>query len=395
MPRYRYQAFELGGAVQAGELDSPSLAAARSDLEARGWTVTSLELSTADGVVLSDDDFLEAGNAAAELSSGGLPLEAALLTLVNDLGDRKAATALREMGTRLERGESWQAVSASLGGRHPAPPLVATIVQTRLPPLELGRLLERAIEATRRGRELRRKTWMSLLYSGVLLICLVATILAFLFWFVPILSNLLLGFGTQVPEQTQLIINASDSLTSSRWSLVLWTAVGIFACVVTWRWIGDVNRARLLRAIPIFGAAQRNASLATFCRLLGVSVEYRLPLTAALQIAGTGCEDAELADGCRRMVDEVQAGGSLAAAIRPRVEFPDTLGAICRQAEHPAVFADSLQSLGDLFESSCRNRTRIIAVVVEPVMFVVIATSLIFLVSTVSLPLIRLLNDLS
>jgi type II secretory pathway component PulF len=396
MPRFRYRALELDGTARAAELEAPSLDAARKELEGRGWTVESIELADADGTLLSDDDFLDVGGTVAELSTGGLPLESALLAMADSTPRGTTARALRDLGTRLQRGESWASVSASLGtAGSRVPPLLSAVVQSGLPPRELGTLLDRAVETTRRGNEVRRRVWMALMYSGVLLICLIATLLAFIFMFVPTMRDFFRGFGTEIPPHTQVFIDISDTIISSKISLVLWTAVGIGMCIGVARWMGAANRARLVRAIPVFGAAQRNASLATFCRLLGLSIEHHLPMTSALEIAGAGCGDAELSEGSRRMAADVQSGASLSAAVRPRGEFPENLVTACRHTDRPDVFAESLQSLGEAFESDSLTRTRMISVVVEPVMFVVIATTMIFVITTVTLPLIRLLNDLS
>lgn len=380
MPRFRYKAIDRDGREVSAEVDADSQQAAREKLLSNGLEIISIE--SVDGTPAPK---------TTSTTSTPLPLESGFRALSEEMPAGQMRTAMTDVSQRIEHGETLDAILAS--GNVPTP--LDQLMRAGLASNRLGETLEDWLRYARQGTDLRRRIWIGLAYSFLLLGAIVLTGLVLLVLVVPDLGTIFYDFGTELPKLTSWLISASNVLVNHGAVIAGGCIVGIGLLFTIWKSTNRATRARLLRYIPVVGGAYRNASLSAFCHLLAILVEHRVAMPAALTAAGTASGDAELEQGSRHIASAVARGESLPMAARSRLEFPPRMSAIFRWSKREAAFPQALHAAGLAYAAQSRVRARLIGLIVEPIVIIVVALLVAVAIIVLLWPLITLISDLT
>lgn len=421
MPRFRYQAINETREKVSGHLDAETRAAAIAQLESTGLTNVTIEgkvdssfdpaiyeavesveqvqpnapAAQTPQVAWTDREIRTYGDTFTNLTEAGLPLESGLRALAEEIPSRRSATALREISNRLERGEELAKIVQS--DSHPdVPSPLQELLKSGLETHKLARIFSNYLKYSRQAAELQRRIWTGLLYSLILLVVLAVIVTTFMVLLVPEFKEIFEGFDTELPNTTILIIDFSDFLVKY-WAVILivLTLLGLGARLYFWIRPARMFRARVVQSMPLVGVASRNASLATFCRLLSTLIEARVPLDLAVRVAGAGTQNPLLEESCQNIAETVRRGVSLHDAAKRQLIIPLPILNLFRHADRPIVFQDALRASGDAFEGESSIRAGLIPMVIEPLVLCGIGFVMTMAIAGSILPLIKLLNDLS
>jgi type II secretory pathway component PulF len=327
-------------------------------------------------------------------SAAGLPLEAGLRALSEEMPRGPMSRALARIGDRLARGEPLQRVLEDT--REPAPLLLRELLRCGLATGKVAEVLAAWLNDTRRAGEVRRRIVGGLAYPAVLFGFMVAILTALMLWVIPELGRLTQGFNTELPSMTVFVLKLSAGLRMYGLWILLGLAVAVLAVVFWPRFTGNPSAYRqLLHAVPVIGTAFRFAAVSTFCRLLAELVQHRVPLPAAIRAAGDGARDAVLELRCRMLADRLEQGMPLNEAATAVPQFPAQLAYAFRVADSPASFVEVLRGTAEMYEGQARVRAGLVPLIAEPVVIAGIAVTFILLVVAMFLPLIKLITSLT
>jgi type IV pilus assembly protein PilC len=131
-------------------------------------------------------------------------------------------------------------------------------------------------------------------------------------------------------------------------------------------------------------------------------IENHVPLPEALRLAGRGAADAELGDAAMYLADVVESGRSLRGNEHACQRFPQTFVQLLLQIEGQKPMASAVKSLSEacassaqMFECEARVVSVRIAAISQPLIVVFTGGLVGYLVISLFMPLIRLLNMLS
>lgn len=327
-------------------------------------------------------------------SAAGLPLDAGLRALSEEMPRGRMSRALLAISDRMSRGEPLQKVLEDQ--RVPAPLLLRELLQAGLSAGNVAEVLVAWLNDVRRTGELRRRILGGLAYPAVLVGFLLLIVTAVLLWVIPELGRVLRGFNTELPSITILALNVSFGLRAYGLWILLALAVAVLA-VVYWPQVTGKppGRRRWLHAVPVIGTAFRLASLATFCRLLAELVQRRVPLPAALRAAADGARDAHLEARCRVLAERLERGETAHQVAATAPALPPQLAYAFRVAESPASFVEVLRGTAEMYEGQARVRAGLVPLVAEPVVISGIAITMVLLVIAMFLPLLKLITSLT
>ena len=227
------------------------------------------------------------------------------------------------MADGLERGESLDQAMVGVASRFP-PPLRGLMVAGARSG-KLADVLGQYVRYANLGGELRRRFWMAVAYPD-----LPARRAGG-----PVRLPLLLGrrgvrvrpeglrrraaggHGTPLPDGRGDAGRAGLQVVDDGRPSSPRSATSCFAC----RW-GPAERRMLVSSIPMFGPLLRWTSLAEFCHLAGLLVEAEMPLPEALELAGRGVGDAELARAGETLRASVEEGRTAVRVPRRLAPMP-------------------------------------------------------------------------
>ncbi len=338
---------------------------------------------------LSSDEVAELTQNLSVLAEQGLPLSGGLAALAAEMPRGRLRRVLVDMSDRLERGQSLEDVIAAQGDRLPAH--VRGLVLAGVRSGRLGDTLEQYVDHQNLAGEMRRRIWSALAYP-LLLFAFALLLTVFLgAVVVPQFEAIYEDFEMELPLATTVVIEASHGI---EW-LVCGALVGVLVLWIVSRMTlsGPLQR-RLVCRIPLVGPLWRYGALARFSHLAALLLESGIPWPVTLRWAAGASGDVDLADACHTIAREIESGRPLSASQTCQTRMPAGLGQILCWGEAQNSLPEALRTAGEMFEGRARTQTAFV-VVVAPVIAIVATIGLVgFLVVSLFMPLIRLIETL-
>jgi type II secretory pathway component PulF len=141
------------------------------------------------------------------------------------------------------------------------------------------------------------------------------------------------------------------------------------------------DRFRLL--IPGYGRVVRHRYYAQFARTMGTLMENGIPLLRSLELVSEIVDnryiEIKLAEVRRVVID----GATLSAALGPQKLFPELFTDMMAVGEQTGHFSETMQTIADVYERELDRTTAIVSQLIPPVIIVIIATVVGFVVYSI------------
>lgn len=395
MPVFHYQATDDSGRVSSGEINAENAAAAREQLFSHGLTVTSLqEIASATTAIsampLSATEQSQLVQQVSDLVTAQVPLSIGLRALSEEVPTARLRQVLMGMSDDLEAGVSIEQVferwSASL------PTFLTGMIRASSRAGALGAGLNQFAVFTKHRAQARRNLLVALLYPVVL--GLVSALLAVLLlgYIVPKFKSIFEGFGMELPGVTAVLLGMSD-LVVRGWFVLLLIPVLMFLGLRAL--MQNAGVMQILYYVPFYGPMLRYRGLSEFALLLEMMIRNGVRLPEALQLAGDGVCDANIAEGAFRLVPLVKQGLSLADAVSSLPNFNREFVYVVSVGRGESEMCESLRMSSERFNALSSLRLRFFGLAMEPLMVTGLGCAVGFVVIALFMPLVKLLNDLS
>jgi len=339
---------------------------------------------------LTTDQAVELSARVAELSQSGLPLPAGLRALGEELPGRRVRRALGELADRMEAGQPLDRAVEALGDRFPA--CVGGLIVAGVRSGRLGEVLEEFVELKRDHRELVREVWTRLAYPIVLLAMLGGLFLFLHYCLIGEFVELLKAFDVELPLATRTLIAGSGV---GLWILQIGAVLLVAAFALSWLMPSVAWVPRVVYAVPLIGPLWRWSRLKQFSAMLAVLLRQKVPLPEALRLTADGVGEANLAAGCRRAAEQVEAGRPLSDALASHRAFPPSIIPLIEWGGQTSAMDDALDAAAKLFAGRVQSQSGLMKNVVLPLTFLVVVGFLSFLVVAMMTPMVLFIRTLS
>jgi type IV pilus assembly protein PilC len=264
----------------------------------------------------------------------------------------------------------------------------------------LGPALEELLAYQRMAREAVGNVWSGVAYPLVVLGLALLLLTVVPLTIVPEFKRIFAEFGTDLPVATQAVVMISDTMVwliigPGRWIvLAVFLAGGLMLALPPL--LGSPGGLRVVsQALPLVGVLGQWLGAAAWCRLLAVLVDHGVPLAEALRLAGEGVRDAGLRELSRQFSAGVERGESLADLLAAAPRLPASLVPLVRWGEKTHTLGDALRSAADLFLERIRLRSMLLRSISPPLVFILVAAVVGFVVMSLFLPLLSLIQGLA
>jgi type II secretory pathway component PulF len=264
------------------------------------------------------------------------------------------------------------------------PPLYVNLVAAGEASGALPEILLRLVKHLMQAKDLRDRVQQALIYP--LFLAGVGSILITIFitYMVPQLTAFMSQNGGALPLPTRILMQFHHAITGYWWVgviIAIATGVGFRAFMRTDE--GRIAWDRFRLRIPGYGRIIRHRYYAQFSRTLGTLLENGVPLLRALdlvaEIAGNRYLETKLAEVRRAVID----GATLSAALGVQHLFPDLFTDMMAVGEQTGHFAETMQTIADVYERELDRTVAIVSQLIPPVIIVLIATVVGFVVYSI------------
>ncbi|MFO0011520.1 MAG: type II secretion system F family protein [Planctomycetota bacterium] len=400
MPDFAYIARDLNGKSVVGTIAAASVRDAATQLGSKSLFPISIKVDKTKQVRstgrVSGTQMAAFYGQLASLLRSGVPLLKALSVLSNQSGSSKVLrNAISEIKSRVEEGEALPEAMA----RYPRIFNDMAVNMTRAG--SEGGFLEDALERVagfvEQQEELKGKTLGALAYPVFVMAVGLIVVTVLLIFFVPQFEGIfknLRGKGG-LPVATELLLTISRTV-QNYWWIVLGVVAAIIIVLKKYLDTAEGKRnADLIRIkTPLIGNVFLNLAVARFCRVLGTLLKNGVPILKSLDISRAAAGNTILSDAIASASTEITAGARLAKQLEKSGHFPPTVVEMISVAEESNTLDTVLVNVSDNLERTTFRRLETVIRLVEPVMLLILAGLVMFVVLALMLPVMNMSNSL-
>src|SRR5207249_2544644 len=398
MPQFAYRARNAQGGLVEGVLDCADRAIAIRQIELQQCVPIRIDVVGAEPKIASRDvagptparqslkiphgQLLVFTEQLAHLLQAGMTLDEGLSILEKRLKQPRVQQVTHALHQALIDGRSFSQALSEFPRIFP--PLYTNMVAAGEASGALPQILVRLVKHLMQAKDLRDRVQQALIYPAFLALAGAILITVFITFMVPQLTGFMSETGGTLPLPTRILVHLHHAITGYWWVgalLAVGVIIGFRAFVrsdegrIAW------DRFRLL--IPGYGRITRHRHYAQFSRTLGTLMENGIPLLRALdlvtEIADNRFLERKLVEVRRAVID----GATLSAALQEQRLFPDLLTDMMAVGEQTGHFAETMQTIADVYERELDRTVAVISQLIPPVIIVVIAVLVGFVVYSI------------
>jgi general secretion pathway protein F len=325
----------------------------------------------------------------ATLLHAGIPLAEAMGALSEQSDNKKFQMILAGIRQKVNEGGSF--ADAMTENPKVFPELYTNMVRSGETAGNLDAVLARLAEFLDAQIELRNKVSSAMAYP-ILMMIVGSLVLGFLMTVVvPPIAGIFADSGKALPWNTQLLVLIAD-IAGGYWWAVL-PALTLMVLLVR-RWVrkpkGRAFTDRLKLRLWLVGKLVRFIAVARFSRTLATMLASGVPVLTALDIVKRVLNNTVLEKVVEDARVAIREGESIAATLKKSGEFPSMMCHMVAVGERSGQLEAMLENVAGAYERDVATEVGKLTSILAPIMIVVMAVGVGFIVFSILMPIIEM-----
>ena len=403
MPRFKYQAMTKAGTVVNGSLEAENQNDLISKLRVNGYYAMDITLDVAKEkrkipfisfmrrVKGSEVEFFS--YQLSTMVNAGIRLPRALAVATEQITNPIFRDAVDKVRDDVEHGsEFYNALSQH---KNIFSDLYVNIVKAGETGGVLGLVLARLAEFSEKQRKLKTAVISALFYPIILMTLgiIIGTVL--MLFVIPRLSGMFAEMGAALPMPTRILMGVTGAIKKPWLMSIIIAVIGISIFAIR-RYSKTVSGKRNLDKfklkLPLAGSIFRISAMTRFARTLGTLLDNGVLILPSLAIVRETVGNNIYRDVIVNSEKEVERGESLASSLQKSGEFPGLVTHMLAIGEEAGKPQDMLLKLSEYYEAEMDKQLERVSNLIGPVMILVMALGVGFLVAAAVLPIFEASN---
>lgn len=402
MPAYIYKARDATGKSIQGAMEAATKEELIDKLHKLGYMTTQVN-ETFNTIKIDTlfDKFKGIGiqeriifyDQVANMLNSGLEILFSLKTLAAQTENQRLKEVINGVSKSIEAGDSF---STALSGYPKVfPVLFISMVKAGEASGKLGTVLIRFAQFIEAQEDLRQKIKGVLFYPLILLLAGIAVILFIATFIIPKFAEIFVKAGIALPLPT-LILNQVGIGIKKFWYLGI---LFIILCHIGFRFYikteaGRFNIDKLKLRLPLFGPLYRKEAISRFTRTLATLVESGVPILQSLDITHDVIANEVLGHIIKNVRASVEKGEKISESLKVSGEFPQDTVQMISVGEETGDLSGMLNKVSDFYDMSLGYSIKRLVTVLEPLLLVVMAGIIGFIMASMLLPMFDMVKVL-
>jgi type II secretory pathway component PulF len=332
-------------------------------------------------------------NQLANLLQSGMPLTVALnsMTHLESKGISKEVSL--ELKQQVTEGRSLSDAMAMQGTIFSD--LYVNMVRAGEQSGSLVQVLRRMAGHLHQFAEVQAKFTSAMIYPLLVVIVGAGIIAFFMFFMMPRFMGIFSSFNVELPLPTKLLMGFSNFLLGYWWLIGL---VVLAVVILFKRFQSSEAGARKLdelrMKLPVVGKVVKLNLFGQFARTLGTLLQNGVPVLTALKITEQVLSNRIVKEAIAKTREAVTDGKTLAQPLAASKVFPQLMVDLVRIGEETGDVPGALNNIADTYEGELEIGLRVMTQLIEPVMIIMIAVVVGFLLISLLLPMFRLISQI-
>src|SRR3974390_3398943 len=248
----------------------------------------------------------------------------------------------------------------------------------------LVEVLRRMADHFEKFAQVQAKFTSALVYPAFVCVVGLGIMFFFMTYMLPKFMTIFQGMNIPLPLMTQMLIGISHIFSSYWWLMLALVAV----CVILFkRFQASSDGRRKLDQwkmnAPVFGKVVKLNLFGQFARTLSTLLENGVPVLTALKITEQILPNVIVKEAIARTREEVTDGKTIAQPLARSKVFPQLMVDLVKIGEDTGDVPGALKNVADTYENELNIALRVMMNMIEPVMIVVMAVGVGFLLLSV------------
>jgi general secretion pathway protein F len=403
MAVYEYVALDEKGRRRKGFIDAMGVAAVRLKLREEG--VYPVEISPAaekkDDAgtgVLNINLWQRVGakevsiftRQLSTLLGAGIPLVPSLSVLVTQTKNPLLKKTLAQIREQVNEGKSLTASMMSFPRIFPS--FYINMVKAGEASGTINLVLEKLADFSENQQALNSKVRASLTYPIAMFVigCIIVFIL--MTFVMPKITGIFAEMHQTLPLTTLILIAVSNFLKSFWWLILL---VIVFVTIAA-RYLMTTTAAgkriwdNVKLKSPLFGSINRKIAIARFSRTLATLLQSGVPLLSALDIVRNVVNNDLIGEAVVKTSKAVEEGQGLSGPLAQSGIFPPMVIEMIAVGEQTGTLEPMLNRIANAYETEAQTDIMVMTSLLEPVMIIIMALLVVFIVASILLPIFEM-----
>ena len=403
MAMYKYVGRTRKGALKRGTIEAVSRREAIAQLREQGispreLTETKPNFFNKDisigGNTVKNEHFVIYCRQFATLIRAGITIAEA----TNILRDQTESKPLKKVLGEVERDIRGGIPFSDAAEKHPKafPSLFVNMVRAGEMTGNIDETLDRMATYFEKQHALKKKVQSTLAYPSVLTVLIIAVVIFLLIYVIPQFEGIFESLGGELPAITLFVIKISEFMQAYWWIMLLIVAlivgVFIFAYKTSKQFHYSVHVALL--KMPIFGKLLQKAAIARMTRTLSSLFSSAVPILDSLKIVSKVIGNPVISKVVLESRSSLEAGGTLSAPLSKHWVFPPLVHQMTAIGEQTGTLDFMLEKVADFYEEDVDRTVDTLKSMIEPIMIVLLAFVVGFIVLSIMIPMFSVFTEL-
>jgi type II secretory pathway component PulF len=423
MPQFSYKAKKRSGELVEGLLEVNDRPAALAQIQRLGLFPLAVDAARAGTVIVSGGKAATKGldlmsffpptlraklqekrkpkmqelatytNQLANLLQSGMPLTTALGSMMHLESKGISKEVSHDLKTEVTEGRSLSDAMA----KQPTifSDLYINMVRAGEQSGSLVQVLRRMASHLAQFAEVQAKFSSAMNYPLLVMVVGAGIIAFFMFFMMPRFMSIFSSFNVELPLMTQMLMGATNFLLRFWWLL---GSMVLLIVILFKRYQSSETGARKLDELrlklPIVGKVVKLNLFGQFARTLGTLLQNGVPVLTALKITEQVLPNRILKEAIAKTREAVTDGKTLAQPLAACKVFPQLMVDLVRIGEETGDVPGALNNIADTYEGELQIGLRVMTQLIEPIMIIMIALVVGFLLLSLLLPMFRLIGQI-
>lgn len=323
----------------------------------------------------------------------GMSLSNCLEVLMDQTENKTLRTIVEDLFTQVQKGTVLS--EAMKKYKKIFPPILINMVEAGEMTGTLDEVLGRMSEHFEKEGKINAKIKGAMMYPMILSIVAIGVVIFLLVFIMPTFIGMFTSSGVTLPLPTRILLAFSNILTTF-WYVFLFAIVGIVFLLHRILSTDNGKRAydRLKFRIPIVKGSIIKIVTSRFTRTLSSLLSSGIPIISALEASANVTNNKVVTDGIEMVVEDIRKGVSLAALLKKMNVFPPMMISMVSIGEESGSLDTMLSKTADFYDQELEAAIQQMVSMLEPLMIVVMAVIIGFIVIAMMLPMFDMMKTI-
>lgn len=329
----------------------------------------------------------------SSMLTSGLTLMQALVILKDQMGSSGLADIVQTVVLDVENGKTLSSAIEKYDSTFS--PIYIALIKTGETSGLLDKVLTRLADNLEKQETLLQTIRSALLYPVVIIAMMVVVTIIMMVFVIPQLSVLYGNLNIELPFQTKIVVGISQ-IVVNYWIIVLAFIVGGVYWFRNW-YKKDTGRSIVdlyLLKLPVLGKLLSQTMIAEFSRTFGLLIGSGSLVVDSLLKSADVVGNVHYNNAILLVAKRVEKGITVSDALNVGSVFPPYLVQMVKIGEQTGKLDESLIKASEYYEREVNQTVKTLTTLMEPLIMILLALGVGFLIFAVITPIYSLLSSI-